>query len=257
MISIPYVVLLICCSLSLVTANSCITTLYYGDVFYAGLSFPNGDASTVTQNYFPYNYETDIELSSGNFTLAPEGHKTAAYVDLGTASDLLLQYNMSDSTSGSPYTSIHFDGDSLQIGLSYDQNTFQPFLPSQLQQLQETASSPTFKPQQYHIYLINISNPSELRIVKMQVVDYENSKATIRWDVLRDIEQNDDCFINANESQSLPVTNNDNIQSLPLPTWIVATTVVLFVLVVILVVVSITLAISVVQIKRSSYVPIK
>jgi len=219
-----------------------LTTLYAYDTLTTGIEFANGSSSTVFNNYWPYNAGVDIcwgEYYWGQLTLAPEGSRTAAFVDLGSPAQLAAEYNIKYVIPiNSIYGTIHYEsGPQFLIGQTF-YSTFVQLNSQVVNSLMNTVDNPSFNATLSHIYLIHIVDTDGFdRYVKMMVIDVNYPiSVTIRWDVMYDAtEQYDTCVEAVNSNTPIPPMPSPSVASAAsFPGWVLACIVVLFVLVVIL-----------------------
>jgi len=217
----------------------CVRTLYNTDPEQIGLAFANGTYSTVYTNYWPYNNGDNMdwnEYNKGQFTLAAQGNDQGAFVDLGTADDLIGAYGISNPVlpDSSIYGTIHFENQQLVLAQVYYQS-FQPFSSATLSQLAAVGKMATFAPVVGHIYLINITSSSNI-VVKMMVTNMDANSVTVHWDVIFDSSFGgiyDQCFAFAKQTPTptpSPNTVSSGTESTSVPTWVLACVIVLFVL---------------------------
>jgi hypothetical protein len=94
------------------TAFGCLATLYRYDPLFRGIGLQNGTAAITYVDYHTYNNGDDLDFglyTASNLTIAPEGRKLGAFVDLGTQQDVVQFYNLDGVASGDVYISIHYD----------------------------------------------------------------------------------------------------------------------------------------------------
>jgi len=196
--------------------SSCTTQLFSSDPLKTGISFVDGKKSKTYSSWYTQQLSEDITFGTNvtnSLTLAPQGSRLAAYVDLGTGETLRQKYMIDpDVPSGSIYISIHYDdNNNLVLADSKTNGTFQEFLASDISGLWSQTVMPSFLPFVGHIYLFNLTDKEDSsfnRVVKLVVTDISKSSSiNFRWDVLRDMAQgeNINCFVQANE----PDNGND------------------------------------------------
>jgi len=178
---------------------SCVASLYTQDKIWSGLEFTTGTTAYEIDNYQLKNEQSDIIFDTyvtGGLTIGPQGGTQGAFVDLGSASDLITKYGITNIGNESIYYTIYLDATSkLLYGKARDATdkiTFAQFDTAQTAPLYVPLTSPTITPPiPGNIYLIRITsntdpkNPVE-RIVKMLVVKINADEVRIRWDVLKD-----------------------------------------------------------------------
>eukprot|EP01095_Lingulamoeba_sp_RSL-Kostka_P003856 TRINITY_DN14975_c0_g1_i1.p1 TRINITY_DN14975_c0_g1~~TRINITY_DN14975_c0_g1_i1.p1 ORF type:complete len:272 (-),score=90.13 TRINITY_DN14975_c0_g1_i1:100-915(-) len=178
------IVLLVICFTCSVINESCVGKLYPMDPLQSGASMLLGQSSSSTSNYCVYNSGTDIDYDGENFRLVPEGGRSSTYVDLGTVSDIMDNYDISSPPS-SVFTSIRYDSTGeLVITQDYSSGVTVPL----------NVTFPAFesgvyiKPEKNHVFLMMAKDLDFS--AKILFLDQDSVSATLRWTVLAYDEDN-------------------------------------------------------------------
>lgn len=101
--------------------GSCVATIYYNDPLLNAIGLHNGTAATTWDNWQLYNAGDDLDSSyvKNNLTIAPEGGRLGAFVNLGTEQSIVNQYNVQSYSHGSIYMSIHYEISNQMVKLNF------------------------------------------------------------------------------------------------------------------------------------------
>jgi len=225
-----------------VQAGSCSATLYVNDPFLNGLSFPKGVPSGTIQDWQAKNAGTDIKYSITNLaptiSIAHEGTRQGAVSNLDTETTIANRYGSTGWAIGSIYSSIHYQGSNLTVGQNFSATpdpTWVSLNGTDISKIANTTAGVTFTPTATNVYLIRITDSNDKnfeRVVKLYVVSITATRdqLILRWDVLKDSEGLQLCGVEA-EGHPIDPTVVDNSDFFgATPGWVIAVSIVLFVI---------------------------
>eukprot|EP01095_Lingulamoeba_sp_RSL-Kostka_P003969 TRINITY_DN15080_c0_g1_i1.p1 TRINITY_DN15080_c0_g1~~TRINITY_DN15080_c0_g1_i1.p1 ORF type:complete len:290 (-),score=73.79 TRINITY_DN15080_c0_g1_i1:145-960(-) len=173
------VALLLFCFTCSVINESCLGVLYPNDPLQNSVNLINGHSSETTRDYLVYNYASYLSYDGEKIYIVPEGGRQGTYVNLGTAVEIMNQYNIQDFPSINMYTTLRIDPNTNQyvIGKNYNDVVAidTPNFPS-------LASGASFKPEKNDIYLIKGTNTNFT--AKLLILDHSEEKLIIRWTII-------------------------------------------------------------------------
>ena len=167
-----------------------LTTLYRLDPLRSVISLATGENGHEIQDFYVANRGSDIDFGNYNadaLTVAIEGARQGAIVDLGTGEDLARRYGYSETVGGGQgFASIHVDSGRLVITTAVH-GTFQALQEGKLlsQRVASSASAPAIAGHIYLVRLIDQHDHAYSMTAKILVVAHvANESVTFRWALL-------------------------------------------------------------------------
>ena len=175
-----------------VTASAAgLVTLYQRDPLAGKVSFATGAYGGVFQDHQVKNHQSDLDFGhyyANEFSVAIEGGRIGAIVDLGTPEMLQQQYGYRETVGGGQgFASIRMEKGRLVILADLAQQTTQPLRNTSalFGELRPTAHAPI---QDNHVYVLRIRDDHDRqfeRLAKLLVVGYEPGvSVTLRWQAI-------------------------------------------------------------------------